>query len=358
MTVTLRPGNKFWHYRFMFGGRLYQGTTKQTNQRKAELVEAGLIAKVMQGDGDYLLRKAPRLDEFAKRFLLYVDGNQEIKDGTREYYRFGWGMLSATSLARVPIDKIGTADAAMLKFPGVSGSTANNALRTLRRILGYAAELNIIKAAPKIGLRDENERITLIAPWLETLLLEHASPVLHDVLIVMLDCGMRPEEVGRMEWDHIHWSEETVYVPIGKTLQARRQVPLTDRMRHALAGARARNEKHKRGNSPYVFPSPRNAEGHMQWFSQVWARTIERVTEVCRKQRKKLPAGLVLYSARHTFATNYLRAGGDIGQLSRIMGHSDIRTTMRYVHLLAASDAAKIMNAHNEGKLEIVRRQA
>src|SRR6266850_2507003 len=37
---------------------------------------------------------------------------------------------------------------------------------------------------------------------------------------------------------------------------------------------------------------------------------------------------------RHTFATQYLRAGGDVVRLSIILGHSEITTTMKYLHLL------------------------
>jgi integrase/recombinase XerD len=39
---------------------------------------------------------------------------------------------------------------------------------------------------------------------------------------------------------------------------------------------------------------------------------------------------------RHTFATNYLQNGGDVVRLSRILGHAQLSTTMRYVHLLTA----------------------
>jgi integrase len=37
---------------------------------------------------------------------------------------------------------------------------------------------------------------------------------------------------------------------------------------------------------------------------------------------------------RHTFATNYLLSGGKVERLMKLMGHSDIQTTMVYVHLV------------------------
>lgn len=37
---------------------------------------------------------------------------------------------------------------------------------------------------------------------------------------------------------------------------------------------------------------------------------------------------------RHTFATQYLRHGGDVVRLSKILGHTQVTTTMRYLHLL------------------------
>jgi integrase/recombinase XerD len=43
---------------------------------------------------------------------------------------------------------------------------------------------------------------------------------------------------------------------------------------------------------------------------------------------------------RHTFATNYLRHGGDIVRLSMVLGHSQITTTQHYLHLLTADLSA------------------
>jgi len=46
-----------------------------------------------------------------------------------------------------------------------------------------------------------------------------------------------------------------------------------------------------------------------------------------------LPAGQSSHVLRHTFASHYMMAGGDILGLQRILGHSSITMTMRYAHL-------------------------
>ena len=39
------------------------------------------------------------------------------------------------------------------------------------------------------------------------------------------------------------------------------------------------------------------------------------------------------HGLRHTFATKYLKNGGDVARLRKLMGHSSIQTTMIYEHL-------------------------
>jgi len=47
----------------------------------------------------------------------------------------------------------------------------------------------------------------------------------------------------------------------------------------------------------------------------------------------ELPKGQAAHVLRHSFASHFMINGGDILTLQRILGHSDIRITMRYAHL-------------------------
>ncbi|KPQ29294.1 MAG: Site-specific recombinase XerD [Marinobacter excellens HL-55] len=46
-----------------------------------------------------------------------------------------------------------------------------------------------------------------------------------------------------------------------------------------------------------------------------------------------LPRGQLTHVCRHTFASHFIMKGGDILTLQKILGHSDIKLTMRYAHL-------------------------
>lgn len=48
----------------------------------------------------------------------------------------------------------------------------------------------------------------------------------------------------------------------------------------------------------------------------------------------QLPRGQLTYVCRHTFASHFVMKGGDILTLQKILGHSDIKLTMRYAYLI------------------------
>ena len=54
--------------------------------------------------------------------------------------------------------------------------------------------------------------------------------------------------------------------------------------------------------------------------------------EAVKRARINLPEGQMTHVLRHTFASHFMMNGGNILVLKEILGHSDIKDTMRYAH--------------------------
>jgi integrase len=215
------------------------------------MIEAMLIARVREHAPSLIPRRAPLLRDFAPRFLKWVD-ECRLEPGSKLYYQKGWRMLKPTDLVGMRLDEITTDVAARFDFPG-SPSNVNRALRTLRRMLGKAAEWGVIGVAPRIKLVKEHGRGMLIDQDAEMKLMVVAKQPLKDVLIIVLDAGLRPaSEVFLLRWEYIDWQCRTIFIPFGKTDNARRRVAMTQRMADALL---ARIPKKPEG---WVFPSKRS----------------------------------------------------------------------------------------------------
>ena len=58
------------------------------------------------------------------------------------------------------------------------------------------------------------------------------------------------------------------------------------------------------------------------------------------KENNSLDNSVTFHTLRHSFATEYIKSGGDIWELRSILGHSSINTTMVYLHM--AEDFSKV----------------
>ena len=102
-------------------------------------------------------------------------------------------------------------------------------------------------------------------------------------------------------------------------------------------------------SSPWVFPSKRAAGGHLTTVSDLWTTTVAKANERLGRQGKPLISDkLVLYCARHTFATDMLEEM-DVVKVSKLLGHASLSTTMKYLHP-DTSDTNDAVNRRNKKK--------
>ncbi|HXY08778.1 MAG TPA: site-specific integrase [Terriglobales bacterium] len=202
-------------------------------------------------------------------------------------------------------------------------SSINRELQVLRRALRLALEWNVLERAATIRLLPgEAHREHVISPVEEQQYLAVASPLLCDVATILFDSGMRPEECFRMRWENLAWingRHGTIRVACGKTKAARRTIPMTPRVRAIL------ERRYKLAGQPaegFVWTAPTKS-GHIEPSTlkkqHIKALKLSKVRE------------FVLYSTRHTFATR-LAPHVDPWTLCRVMGWSDVKIAMRYVH--------------------------
>ena len=142
--MALYKRGRVYHYRFRINGRRYRGSTKKTTLTAARRIEALTMAQAEERGGVLLLRRSPVLGEFSKRFLDWVNNQSMLKQKSKDYYANGWRLLADTDVASMRLDAISQDDTGVLRFPG-GPSNHNNALRTLRRMLGKAEEWRVLR---------------------------------------------------------------------------------------------------------------------------------------------------------------------------------------------------------------------
>ena len=85
----------------------------------------------------------------------------------------------------------------------------------------------------------------------------------------------------------------------------------------------------------YKIKKPKHPEGYMFLNREGNPVKTERTREYFRRYRRKakIDEKFVVHSLRHGFATDLIERGASILEVKELMGHSNIRSTMEYIHV-------------------------
>jgi len=139
------------------------------------------------------------------------------------------------------------------------------------------------------------------------------------VLTLIYSAGLRGQEVINLKLSDIDFERKTIHIRQSK-YKKDRIVPLSGYMAKGL-------KKYIAAENPYVWllngkePDGRYSVRGLSW---VMRETLKKTS--IKKQ-------VNLHSLRHTYATHLLEEGLNIVTLKDLLGHSEIATTMIYLHL-------------------------
>lgn len=344
--AIFKRGDVYW-FNFWWRGEHVQCSTKQGSPRVARQMEAAYRTKLAKGEaGIDDPKHIPPFKEFEQRFREAMQTLHEGKPKTIEYYENGLDrLLEFEPLRDSRLDRV---DEALIASyiakrkadkkrggkpkPGqkkegkpLQVATINRELEVLRRLLRVAHEWKIIPSAPRVRLLPgERQRERILTHGEEQAYLTHAPNLLRTVATIILETGMRPEEVFRMRWENVHFQPAGrarygyIHNPFGKTKYARRNIPITERINGLLDMRHAEQGEPSEG---WVFPAETKSS-HIESVKSQHRKTL-RLTGI---------SPFVLYSMRHTFLTRLGESGADPFTIQKIARHSSILISQRYVH--------------------------
>jgi len=154
------------------------------------------------------------------------------------------------------------------------------------------------------------------------------------IIEFFLDTGVRLEELAGLTMGKIDMDEGWATI-MGKGRKVRR-VPLGPILVRDLYEYISVYRKPLHSSEDAVFLDEHGELNGSRMKYEAMRVMVTRLLGSIRATGKHGP-----HTLRHTFATMYLRNGGSLEGLRIIMGHTDIKVTQRYIHLLGS-------DVHNE----------
>ncbi|QMU65102.1 MAG: tyrosine-type recombinase/integrase [Flavobacteriaceae bacterium] len=184
-----------------------------------------------------------------------------------------------------------------------------------------ADDIPVPKLESKIPKHLTKEQSTLILDWAKCYPYHHyyEKPRAVAILAVFLFTGIRLQELLNLKINDVNIKESILFVQAGKGKKDR-MIPINAQLKKYLEKYLAVRSKIN-DRSVYFFVS-------LICTAQMSAEVIPRLL---RKIGKKSGIHIHAHLLRHTFAVLMLEAGCNLFSVSRLLGHSDIKTTTIYL---------------------------
>jgi integrase len=194
---------------------------------------------------------------------------------------------------------------------GNEPGTVNRYLALLKRMFNVAIRSGEVGENPVklVKFMSEQNQVMerILAANEEQRLLAECSARLRPLVVLALHTGMRKSELLNLKWKNVYFIKKIILVEHTKSGKARR-VPMND-----TAGAELTVLKSKNGTER-VFPF----------------KSLRSAWEGARRR-----AGLDdlrFHDLRHSFATRLVESGVDPVRVQKLLGHSTLLMTQRYLH--------------------------
>jgi len=272
-----------------------------------------------------------RIDELAEDFLkagLYLRGWSKT---TLRTYRQAFGSLNRFGLKELSKSEL-EKWVIWLKENNVSAGGCNMYIRTINSFCSWLKEENHIETPLQLKLLknpqkpisgfNENE-VRLILAFRPRSFVEFRTWTL---ITTLLDMGIRIEEALTIRTLDLDLNN-TVCKVVGKGNKIR-IVPLSIEHRKNLFRYQIAKAKHSISEG-YVFCT---LSGHRLSYRN----TFRDIANLCKKAG--ITSHVHPHRFRHTYAQFFVKRGGSIYHLSRILGHNSISTTQLYCRGLGVED--------------------
>jgi integrase len=336
-----KRGRVYW-YNFEFQGKRYQGTTRLRNERLAERFQTKLKSDLALNLVNLVqLKPGPVFSKYADEFRLFVKTRNAKHPRTIEFYEEKLDrLLDYKPLAECRLNLI---DENLIdeyvrhRRQKVEPGTVNREIATLRRALRVAWKIKkLISSVPNFPrLQGEVERDFVLNYAQEKAYLTSAEDTLHDFAILSLDTGLRAGEGVLLEWESDIFLDAVYGSRLGYIEVQERGVKKHGRILSMTPRVRSMLENRRRflPKAKHVFPGRRKGTPILVSsldHQHVRARAAAQVET--ENGIQKLPAEFVIHSLRHSFGTRLGESGADAFTIMKLMGHSSVTISQKYVH--------------------------